>query len=63
MRPLAIFASVLALAPGALSVAVEKSVLVTYNNETPSLMQLVDQAKDAVRKAGGRITHEFNLIQ
>ncbi|KEZ40959.1 hypothetical protein SAPIO_CDS7861 [Scedosporium apiospermum] len=62
MRPLTILAGALALVPGALSVGVEKSVLVTYNRDTPSVNSLIDQAKDAIYKAGGKITHEFKFI-
>lgn len=63
MRPLTILAGALALIPGALSVGVEKSVLVTYNRDTPSVNSLIDQAKDAIYKAGGKITHEFKFIK
>ena len=63
MRPLAILAGALALAPAALAVPVEKSILVTYNKEAPRLTQLLSDAKGAVLEAGGRITHEFKFIQ
>jgi hypothetical protein len=63
MRPLAIVASALALVPSALSVNVQKSVLVTYDREAPKLMQMIDRAKEAVTTAGGKITHEFKFIQ
>ncbi|SPO05315.1 related to serine proteinase inhibitor IA-2 [Cephalotrichum gorgonifer] len=62
MRPLTILSGALALASGVLSVDVEKSVLVTYNREAPRLTALIDQAKDAILKAGGKITHEFKFI-
>lgn len=63
MRLLTILAGALALAPGALSVDVEKSILVTYNREAPRLSQLIGDAKDAILKAGGKITHEFKFIK
>ncbi|CAI4219697.1 unnamed protein product [Parascedosporium putredinis] len=62
MRPFAILAGALALAPGVLSVGVEKSVLVTYNRDAPRVSSLIDQAKAAIQKAGGKITHEFKFI-
>lgn len=62
MRLLAILAGALALVPRALSVDIEKSILVTYNREAPRLAQLIDDAKSTVLEAGGRITHEFKII-
>lgn len=63
MRPLAILAGALALAPGILAVNIEKSILVTYNREAPSVAQLINDAKSTILEAGGRITHEFKFIE
>ncbi|KAI9889085.1 MAG: hypothetical protein M1814_005809 [Vezdaea aestivalis] len=38
-----------------------KSVLVSYPNDTPDY--ILSSAKDAVRAAGGIITHEYSLIK
>lgn len=63
MRPVTILAGALALAPAALAVSVEKSILVTYNREAPRLTQLMSDAKNAILEAGGRITHDFKFIE
>ena len=39
--------------------APKKSILVTYPNETPE--HILEQAKDAIRKTGGFITHEYSM--
>lgn len=44
-----------------LAVAPQKAVLVSYPNDTPDWV--MDQAKDTIRKAGGMITHEYQLIK
>lgn len=62
MRLSAILVGALALVPGALAVGVEKSILVTYNREAPSVNSMVDQAKAEIIKAGGVITHTYNII-
>ena len=54
--------SVLALATTALAVVVpQKAVIVSYPDETPD--SVVNQAMDAIREAGGMITHEYRLIK
>jgi len=53
------FAMTLAL--GVLGVELQKQVVVYYPDETPD--SVVNDAKDAIRQAGGVITHEFNLIK
>ncbi|CAK7210413.1 hypothetical protein SCUCBS95973_000775 [Sporothrix curviconia] len=61
MRPASIFAAVMALAMGAAAVDVKKQVIVTYESNTPDWV--LNEAKDAIRAAGGIITHEYNLIK
>ncbi|RDL38414.1 Uncharacterized protein BP5553_02754 [Venustampulla echinocandica] len=38
-----------------------KAVIVSYPDDTPD--SIVDQAKDAIKAAGGVITHEYQLIK
>lgn len=45
----------------AVALAPQKAVIVTYPEDTPD--SVLDQAKDAIRKAGGMITHEYKLIK
>ncbi|KAM3084258.1 hypothetical protein ACMFMF_001615 [Clarireedia jacksonii] len=45
-----------------LSVAVpQKAVIVSYPDDTPN--SVIDKAMDAIRAAGGVITHEYKLIK
>jgi hypothetical protein len=62
MRPLAALASILAIAPGALSVSSEMHIIATYKDGTPDVQRLIDQATSAIREAGGQIKHKFDLI-
>ena len=39
----------------------QKAVIISYPTDTPD--SIVDQAKDAIVKAGGIITHEYKLIK
>jgi hypothetical protein len=39
----------------------QKAVLITYPDNTPE--SILDQAKDAIKAAGGIITHEYKLIK
>jgi len=39
----------------------QKAVIVSYPDDTPD--SIVDQAKDAIKAAGGIITHEYKLIK
>jgi hypothetical protein len=39
----------------------QKAVIVTYPDNTPD--SVLDQAKDAIKAAGGIITHEYKLIK
>ncbi|EFW22479.1 conserved hypothetical protein [Coccidioides posadasii str. Silveira] len=41
--------------------AQHKSVIITFPSETPD--SVVQQAKDAIKANGGKITHEYNLIK
>ncbi|KAL4928251.1 uncharacterized protein BDV17DRAFT_264550 [Aspergillus undulatus] len=45
---------------GLLPLALAKSVLVTYPKGTPD--DVIDAAKEDVKKDGGTITHEYNLV-
>ncbi|PSN68389.1 hypothetical protein BS50DRAFT_492475 [Corynespora cassiicola Philippines] len=58
----ALFAFLFALlAACTMAVAPLKSVIVSFPNDTPD--HIVDEAKEAIRKAGGQITHEYNIIK
>ncbi|TGO82944.1 hypothetical protein BPOR_0729g00020 [Botrytis porri] len=57
---LALLAVSLFSIPG-LSTAPQKSVIVSYPDDTPS--NVVQQAMDAIKNSGGTITHEYNLIK
>ncbi|GAB7340570.1 hypothetical protein MBLNU457_6984t1 [Dothideomycetes sp. NU457] len=46
---------------GACAAPVQKPVMVSYPANTPQ--NVVDQAMDAIKAAGGVITHEFKLIK
>lgn len=39
----------------------QKSVIMTWENETPD--HIVDQARDAIIRAGGVITHEYKILK
>jgi hypothetical protein len=39
----------------------QKAVIVSYPDNTPQ--RVLDQAKDAIKAAGGLITHEYKLIK
>lgn len=39
----------------------QKAVIVSYPNDTPD--SIVNQAMDAIKSAGGMITHEYKLIK
>jgi hypothetical protein len=43
------------------TISPQKAVIVTYPEDTPD--SILDQAKDAIRKAGGMITHDYKLIK
>jgi hypothetical protein len=54
--------SILALAAVALSVQLpQKAVIVSYPDNTPD--SVLDKAKEAIKAAGGMITHEYKLIK
>lgn len=57
---LAIFAVFLALflATALAQTSPQKAVMVTYKQDTPD--SVLEQAKEAIRQAGGIITHEFS---
>lgn len=61
MKPASFFACILSLAIGAAAVDLKKQVVVTYESNTPDWV--ITEAKEAILKAGGVITHEYNLIK
>lgn len=61
MRLFSFFLAALTLFSSALAVDIQKSVIVSYPEGTPD--SVLDQAKDAIRQAGGQITHEYTLIR
>ncbi|KAI1480445.1 hypothetical protein K445DRAFT_322083 [Daldinia sp. EC12] len=61
MRFFTTIAAALAVAAGVSAVDIEKSVIVSFPSGTTD--DIVDRAKDDIRKAGGVITHEYQLIK
>ena len=51
----------LALVSGAIAVDVQKSVIITYKENTPD--SVIRDAKKAIVDAGGVITHEYTLMK
>ncbi|OAL55337.1 hypothetical protein IQ07DRAFT_163406 [Pyrenochaeta sp. DS3sAY3a] len=49
------------LATFAMAVAPQRSVIISWPNETPD--HIVEEAKEAIRQAKGVITHEYNIIK
>ncbi|KAF2129134.1 hypothetical protein P153DRAFT_367406 [Dothidotthia symphoricarpi CBS 119687] len=45
----------------AMAAVPQKSVIISWPNETPD--HVVEEAKEAIRKANGVITHEYNIIK
>ncbi|KAF2660194.1 hypothetical protein K491DRAFT_552644, partial [Lophiostoma macrostomum CBS 122681] len=43
------------------AIAPLKAVIISYPSDTPN--NVLDEAKDAITKAGGQITHEYNIIK
>ncbi|ESZ98545.1 hypothetical protein SBOR_1077 [Sclerotinia borealis F-4128] len=59
---LTLFSTFLFLTAGLSSAAVpQKAVIVSYPDNTPN--DVVQKAMDAIRAAGGVITHEYKLIK
>ncbi|KAM5345598.1 hypothetical protein ACJ41O_011459 [Fusarium nematophilum] len=62
MRLLPFVAAALAVVPGALAVDQKKSAIVWFEDEsTPD--SIVNEAKQALIKAGGKITHTYTIIK
>ncbi|KAI0376377.1 hypothetical protein F5Y04DRAFT_285934 [Hypomontagnella monticulosa] len=61
MRFFSTVLAALAVAHSASAVDVQKSVIVSFPSETTD--DVVNRAKDDIRKAGGIITHEYQLIK
>lgn len=61
MKVSAILAAALTTAQAVYAVDVQKSVIVTYDEGTPD--NIVRQAMDAIKSAGGIITHEYKFIK
>ncbi|KAF2792153.1 hypothetical protein K505DRAFT_308170 [Melanomma pulvis-pyrius CBS 109.77] len=58
----AFFSFLLALVTAsAMAVAPHKSVIISYPNDTPQ--SVVDDAMESIEKAGGKITHKYNIIK
>ncbi|ORY10565.1 hypothetical protein BCR34DRAFT_485403 [Clohesyomyces aquaticus] len=49
------------LAVCVMAVAPQKSVIISYPGNTPQ--SVVDKAMDAIREAGGQITHTYTIIK
>ncbi|KAF5705520.1 hypothetical protein FGLOB1_7904 [Fusarium globosum] len=62
MRFLPFVAAALAVVPGALAVDQKKSAIVWFEDEsTPD--SIVDECKNALIKAGAKITHVYSIIK
>lgn len=61
MRLLALLVAALTIISGAIAVDVQKSVIITYPQNTPD--SVLDQAKKAIEDAGGIITHNYQFIK
>ncbi|KAI1780333.1 hypothetical protein F4818DRAFT_435541 [Hypoxylon cercidicola] len=61
MRFFSTIVAALAVAHGASAVDIQKSIIVSFPSETTD--DVVNRAKDDIRKAGGMITHEYQLIK
>jgi hypothetical protein len=62
MRLTILFSLMMALmAAYVMAVAPLQAVIISYPNETPQ--SVVDSAMEEVRKAGGEITHIYNIIK
>ncbi|EMD59470.1 hypothetical protein GGP41_009323 [Bipolaris sorokiniana] len=45
----------------AMGLAPQRSVIISWPNDTPD--EIVEQSKEAIRKAKGEITYEYNIIK
>ncbi|KAI2611755.1 uncharacterized protein GGS25DRAFT_520067 [Hypoxylon fragiforme] len=61
MRFYSAIVAALAVAQGVSAVDVQKSVIVSFPMDTTD--DILNRAKDDIRKAGGMITHEYKLIK
>ncbi|KAI2615082.1 hypothetical protein GGR54DRAFT_308136 [Hypoxylon sp. NC1633] len=61
MRLISTIAAALAVAQGISAVDIQKSIIVSFPSETTD--DIVNRAKDDIEKAGGIITHEYQLIK
>ncbi|KAI5864054.1 hypothetical protein GGS23DRAFT_595704 [Durotheca rogersii] len=61
MRFFSTAVAALAAVQGAYAVDTQKSIIVSFPSDTAD--DVVNSAKDEIRKAGGIITHEYQLIK
>ncbi|USP80472.1 uncharacterized protein yc1106_07746 [Curvularia clavata] len=61
MRSVILSLLVALLATLAMAAAPQRSVIISWPNDTPD--DIVEQSKEAIRKAKGVITHEYNIIK
>lgn len=61
MKPTTILLPLLAATGALASIIPQKSVIISYDDNTPA--SVIDQAMDAIKAAGGIITHEYKLIK
>lgn len=62
MRAAAVFTAALALVPTAFAVDQSKSAIIWFEDDsTPDW--IVNEAKDNIIKAGGKITHTYTIIK
>jgi len=61
MKLIVYLAAALTIISGSLAVDVQKQVIISYRGDTPDWV--IAEAKEAIIKAGGVITHEYNLIK
>ncbi|KAM4059293.1 hypothetical protein HRG_007848 [Hirsutella rhossiliensis] len=51
----------LAILPGSLAIDSKKSAIVSFDDGTPK--SVIEEAKNSILRAGGKITHEYSLIK
>lgn len=62
MKPATLLAAVAAMAPAVMAVDKMKNVIVWADNDSITDAML-EQAKEAILEAGGKITHDYTLIR
>lgn len=61
MRFFALIVAAMTVVPGVFAVDVQKSVVISYPNETPNWV--VDKAIQAIEDSNGVIIHKYDIIK